>query len=180
MLTWVAGAKIFQWIHISCTWLLQILHFVIEEIVQIAENPKYIFLSNWELILTSWLKLNHPQEDSGGKFIMIEGRDLSGLQNYSPYWEVQSNKTNNFVDCLNEINFHSRGVLLQAYSMSRKSSNMFYPLADMQKSLNPVWKRWNTSTRWHKGHQKTYEGEKMASFVDVLGNWGWWAFSILE
>ena len=56
-----------------------------EEIEQIAENPKYIFLSNWELIRTSWLKLNHPQEDSGGKFIMIEGRDLSGLQNYSPY-----------------------------------------------------------------------------------------------
>ena len=108
----MAGAKIFQCMHISCTWLLQILNFVIEEIVQIAENPKYIFLSNWELILTSWLKLEHPQEDSGGKFIMIEGRDLSGLQNYSPYWEVQSNKTNNFVDCLNEINFHSRGVLL--------------------------------------------------------------------
>ena len=92
MLTWVAGAKIFQWIHISCTWLLQILNFVIEEIVQIAENPKYIFLSNWELIPTSWLKLNHPQEDSGGKFIMIEGRDLSGLQNYSPFEKYNQTK----------------------------------------------------------------------------------------
>ena len=42
-----------------------------------AEKAKSIFQSTQKLILTSWLKLEHPWEDSSGKFIMIEGWDLS-------------------------------------------------------------------------------------------------------
>ena len=42
-----------------------------------AEKAKSVFQSTQKLILTSWLKLEHPREDSSGKFIMIEGRDLS-------------------------------------------------------------------------------------------------------